>query len=486
MQTPTASHDPYLIPYLLSALDVAVSLLASGHVLLSKCDTRAAIGWIGLIWLSPLVGTVLYWLLGINRISRKARSLRREQPLPPQKTSDIGQPATRPGGLPTEMAHLEGLDQLVGRVTQRSLLPGNRIEPLVDGDLAYPAMVRAIEEATRSIVLSTYIFNDDPAGALFIEALSRAVARGLMVRVLVDDIGSRYDLPSIVGPLRRAGVPVARFLPTFAPGWMPYLNLRNHRKILVVDGRLGFTGGLNIAADYIHRLRPKWPKRDLHFRVEGPVVAHLRETFADDWAFCTGESLSGEGWFPPLEATGDTLARGIADGPDEDLGRLHLTLLGALAGSRSSITVVTPYFVPDLALISTLNVAAMSGIRVDILLPEVNNLRMVQWASTALLWQVLERGCRVWASPPPFDHTKLLIVDGTWAMVGSANWDARSLRLNFEFNVECYGRELAGSLEDLARERIRRARPISLEDVDGRALPIKLRDGLARLLMPYL
>ena len=482
-----ASHDPYLIPYLLSALDVAVSLLASGHVILSKRDTRAAIGWIGLIWLSPLVGTVLYWLLGINRISRKARSLRRDQPLPPQKTSGIEQPPTQPGGgLTTEMAHLEGLGELVGRVTRRSLLPGNRVEPLVDGDLAYPSMVRAIDEATRSVALSTYIFNDDPAGAFFIDALRRAVARGVGVRVLVDDIGSRYDLPSIIGPLRRAGVPVARFLPTLAPGWMPYLNLRNHRKILVVDGHLGFTGGLNIAADYFHRLGPKWPKRDLHFRMEGPVVAHLRETFADDWAFCTGEQLAGEDWFPPLAAAGDVLARGIADGPDEDLGRLHLTILGALANARSSVTVVTPYFLPDLALISALNVAAMRGIRVDILLPGENNLRMVQWASTALLWQVLERGCRVWASPPPFDHTKLLIVDGIWAMVGSANWDARSLRLNFEFNVECYGRRLAGSLEDLARERICRARPISLEDVDGRALPTKLRDGVARLLTPFL
>jgi cardiolipin synthase len=305
-------------------------------------------------------------------------------------------------------------------------------------------MVQAIDEATRSVALSTYIFNDDPAGAIFIDVLRRAVARGVMVRVLVDDIGSRYDLPSIIGPLRRAGVPVARFLPTLAPGWMPYLNLRNHRKILVVDDRLGFTGGLNIAADYFHRLGPRWPKRDLHFRIEGPVVAHLRETFSDDWAFCTGELLSGADWFPPLDGAGDILARGIADGPDDDLGRLHLTFLGALAGARSSVTVVTPYFLPDLALISAPNVAAMRGIRVDILLPEKNNLRMVQWASTAALWQVLERGCRVWASAPPFDHTKLLIVDGIWAMVGSVNWDARSLRLNFEFNVECYGRGLGG------------------------------------------
>ncbi|MHB1556865.1 MAG: phospholipase D-like domain-containing protein [Isosphaeraceae bacterium] len=265
------SHDPYLIPYLLSALDVAISLLSSGHVVLSKRDTRAAIGWIGLIWLSPLVGTVIYWLLGINRISRKARSLRGA----PQRACEIEPPATRFGGaLPTEMAHLEGLGRLVDRVTGRSLLPGNRVEPLVDGDVAYPAMVQAIDEASRSVVLSTYIFNDDPAGAIFIDALRRTVARGVKVRVLVDDIGSRYDLPSIIGPLRRAGVPAAIFLSTLAPGWMPYVNLRNHRKILVVDGKIGFTGGLNIKVDYFHRLVPTWPNRDVDGR---PLRTRLRD-----------------------------------------------------------------------------------------------------------------------------------------------------------------------------------------------------------------
>jgi cardiolipin synthase len=316
--------------------------------------------------------------------------------------------------------------------------------------------------------------------------LRRAVAREVVVKVLVDDIGSRYDLPSIMGPLRRAGIPVARFLPTLAPGWIPYMNLRNHRKILVVDGRVGFTGGMNIIEDYFHRLSPSLPKRDLHFRIEGPVVAHLAETFVDDWAFCTGEVLSGDDWFPVVDAKGDVLARAIADGPDEDLGRLHLSILGAVASARSSITIVTPYFLPDVALISALNVAAMRNVRVDVLIPAENNLRLVQWASTAMLWQILERGCHVWASPPPFDHSKLIIVDGAYAMFGSANWDARSLRLNFELNVECYGQAVAASLEEIARERISRARPIRLDDVDGRSLPIKLRDGVARLMTPYL
>ena len=231
---------------------------------------------------------------------------------------------------------------------------------------------------------------------------------------------------------------------------------------------------------------PRAPVRDLHFRLEGPVVAQIQEVFAEDWRFCTGETLAGDRWRPELAARGPVLARGIPDGPDGQFERLRLTLLGALACARSSVRIVTPYFLPDSALITSLNVAALRGVRVDIVLPGVNNHRVVQWASTALLWQVLERGCRVWLTPAPFDHSKLMLVDGVWTLLGSINWDPRSLRLNFELDVECYDRELAATLERWVDARIAAAREVRLADVDGRSLPGKLRDGVARLLSPYL
>lgn len=256
---------------------------------------------------------------------------------------------------------------------------------------------------------------------------------------------------------------------------------------MVVDGRVGFTGGMNVREGCLLKLGPQHPVRDLHFRVEGPVVAHLQEVLAEDWAFTTGEVLQGERWFPRLVPAGECLARGILDGPDENFERLRTTLLGAITAASSSVIVVTPYFLPDAVLVNTLNVAAMRGVEVDILLPAENNLRVVQWASTAQLWQVLERGCRVWLTPPPFDHTKLMVVDGAWVLLGSSNWDPRSLRLNFEFDVECYDRRLAGLLQQWLRdERLRHARPVTLAEVDGRSLLVRLRDGVARLLSPYL
>jgi cardiolipin synthase len=476
-----------LWPAVVTAVNLAVAAAASGHAVLHKRDTRAAIAWVGFIWLVPLFGALLYALLGVNRIARRARSLRGEQPPVEALASEAGHAvADLSQALGEGSAHLAPLARLVAVVTGRPLVGGNRVCPLSNGDEAYPAMLRAISEARDSVLLSTYIFDNDRAGRLFLAALGRAAARGVEARVLLDDVGARYSVPSVAGALRQAGVRVARFLPTLLPSAFPYANLRNHRKLLVVDGRVGFTGGMNIREGCWLEMRPRRPVRDLHFQVEGPVVAHLQRALVEDWAFCTGEALRGERWFPPLPAAGDVLARGICAGPDDDFEKLRLTLLGALSCARSSVLVVTPYFLPDPALITALNVAALRGVAVDVVLPEENNLTLVRWASTALLWQVLERGCRVWLTPPPFDHTKLLVVDGAWALAGSSNWDPRSLRLNFEFDLECHSPALAAALTELALARLRLARPVSLTDLDGRSLPARLRDGLARLLSPYL
>jgi cardiolipin synthase len=212
----------------------------------------------------------------------------------------------------------------------------------------------------------------------------------------------------------------------------------------------------------------------------------LQEAFAGDCNFCAKEILKGENWFPQLNNCGNVIARAITDGPDADYDKLRLTLLAALADAQTSVQILTPYFLPDIALVTALNLAALRGVRVDIILPAKNNLPFVQWASRAMWWQVLERGCKIWLTPPPFDHSKLMIVDGHWVFLGSANWDARSLRLNFELNVECYGRDFANEMEKIIEKKISAAREITLAEVDARNLAAKLRDAIARLFSPYL
>jgi cardiolipin synthase len=187
-----------------------------------------------------------------------------------------------------------------------------------------------------------------------------------------------------------------------------------------------------------------------------------------------------------LPETGGVIARVITDGPDADYDKARWTLLAAVACAQTSVCILTPYFLPDPSLVTALNLAAMRGVKVDIMLPAENNLPFVHWASRAMWWQVLERGCRLWLTPPPFDHSKLMIVDDHWVFLGSANWDPRSLRLNFELNVECYGRDFAWAMADIVQSKLRDARAVTLEEVDARSIPGRLRDGVARLFTPYL
>ncbi len=477
-----------LWPHLTAAAILALNVGASAHAILVKRDTRSTIGWVGLIWLSPVFGAIAYAVLGVNRIRSRATQLRAGQArithvLEPALASDERlREAIGPDGSP-----LRSLATLVGTTTDRPLVDGNRIEPLDGGDQAYPVMLEAIAQATRSIAIASYIFDNDPTGRIFADALSAAVDRGIEVRVLIDGIGSSYTYPPITRTLASRGVKTARFLPTSVPFYFPYANLRNHRKIMVVDGCIGFTGGLNIRDGCWLAHQPRHPVRDTHFRLAGPVVAQLLEVFVEDWAFAAEETLEGPAWQPVLTPAGDSLARGIRFGPDDpDIGRIKLVLVGALAAAQASVRIMTPYFLPDDAILQALDVAALRGVQVDIVLPEENNLALVGWASDAMLWQVLSRGCNVWMSPPPFEHTKLMVVDSAWAMFGSGNWDERSMRLNFEFNVETYDRGLAATLDARIAGVIGRSRRRTLSEVDARSLPIRLRDGIARLFSPYL
>ncbi len=464
-----------------AGVTLALALVASGHAVLHKRDVRAALGWVAFIWVAPIVGAAAYFVLGVNRIRRRAQALRL-----PDFRARVPPELRRPAPvLPPEAAHLAPLVALADGVVRRPLVSGNAVTLLAGGEAAYPAMCAAIDAAERTVTFCTFIFDPGRAADALVDALARAQARGVKVRVLIDAVGVRYGWPPTHRRLRRAGVRTELFLPRLTPGWLPFVNLRNHRKVLVVDGRVGFTGGMNVRDDFLPGPdRP--PYMDLHARVEGPVVAHLQSAFAEDWLFTAGEPLEGDAFFPPLRAAGRVLARGVTDGPDEDFEAVRWLLLGALATARERVRIVTPYFVPDAGLVTAIDVAVMRGVAVDVVLPERGNLPVVQWAQTAQLWQVLERGCRVFHSPPPFDHTKLLVVDGAWTFLGSANWDPRSLRLNFELQLECFDADLAGRVEALAEERIARSRPVTLADVDRRSLPVKLRDGTARLLSPCL
>ena len=487
---------PWALTFVLT-VGILLRIAVSIHVVMNKRQNRAAIAWVGLVLLAPFGGSIVYLLFGINRIQRRAASLRRGLTPTPNQELSPADLATLQLSLGEQSESIYPLARLVGEVTDLPLRPGNQVEPLVNGDAAYPAMLAAINSAQATVALSTYLFYDDAVGQAFAQALARAVSRGVTVRVLIDSLGSRYGWRSIVGRLRAAGVTVDTFLPTLVPAWIPFLNLRNHRKLLIIDGRTAYTGGMNIDARFLSpsaelALNPGRPGRhqprhqDLHFKVQGPVVNDLMRVFADDWAFTTNERLGGSTWYPPLSEAGPTPARCVADGPEDDVDPLLKAFLGAIAVARNSITIATPYFLPDEPLLSALEVAALRGVNVEILVPDGSNLRVMNWAMPPFLERALRGGCHIGLVPPPFDHTKLMVVDDLWVFLGSANIDSRSLRLNFEVNLECYGQTVAASVLPILAARRSRATPLTLDALATRSFPAQVRDAFTSLLAPYL
>jgi cardiolipin synthase len=474
---------------ILSAAVSAVALFAAGHAVLFKRDPRAAFGWVAICLMFPVAGPVLYFVFGVNRIHTRARKLHGRPPL----RLDLGyERSDAPGGAtlhPAIAVEHEDIATLSDAVTHRPMVAGNEIAVLENGEDAYPEMLAAIDGAGTSAYLCTYIFQADGTGQRFIDALASARERGVDVRVIVDGFGALYSLPRTVATLMaKRGIPMTRFLPpTLVPPTL-YVNLRTHRKLLVVDGKTGFTGGMNIGDRHlVRRVEPPSLVRDLQFRVSGPVVAQMQQAFLDDWHFCTGEQTQrASTWAPEGAHTDGAVCRVITDGPNEDLDKLATVMLGAIHAARHRIGIVTPYFLPSREMISALQTAVLRGVKTSLVLPSRNNLPYVHWATRNMLWEVVRRGVAVFYQPPPFDHSKLFVVDDYYAQIGSANIDPRSLRLNFELAVEVFDRDFAGTLWARIESLCKGARPVSLEELDARSLPVRARDALAWLFSPYL
>jgi len=456
-------------------LHVGLAIVVTVHILLYKRDVPAAIAWIGLAWFSPILGPLLYWLFGINRVRRRAyrishRYLARRPPPPPIGTM--------------RSEKYTALERAVGIITRRPTLAGNSVTPLRSGDEAYPAMLAAIAEARVSVGLASYIFFDDAAGRPFIDALIAAQARGVEIRVIVDGVGSGYLFSAAALRLRQGGVKVVRFMHSHWPWRMAFLNLRNHKKILVVDGERGFIGGLNISRFNLAACDPRHAVRDMHFEIRGPVVAQITEAFIADWEFATGEVLEGANWFRECADCGPSLARVITSGPDQDIEKIEFMFLQAIGSAQRAIKIITPYFLPDERLIAALELAAMRGVDVDIVIPENSDHVLMDWAVMAHIAPLLIAGVRVWRAPQPFEHSKLMTIDGGWALVGSANWDQRSLRLNFELNMEVYDPDFTALLSE--KIAARQGMEITLRWLFSGSFAARLRNRAARLLLPYL
>jgi cardiolipin synthase len=463
-------------PEVVYAIRLVIAVLVTIHVLLTKRDVGSSVAWIGLVWLSPILGGFIYFIFGVNRVRRRARTLLSGGE--PHRRKRYHAPETLEG------AHLRPLRRGIGAITGRPVEPGNHVAVYQNGDEAYPAMLAAIAGAKSSIGLSSYIMRGDDTGRIFIAALKDAQERGVEVRTIIDGIGSGWVISPAYKALLKAGLRAGRFMHSFLPWRMSFLNLRTHRKILVVDGTTAFVGGINIADENLLRARPREPVKDTHFELRGPVVAQIAEVFAEDWSYLSDEELEGPAWFAPQTPQGEAAARVISAGPDQDLDKIESAILQAISCARDSIRVMTPYFLPDQQILTALSLAAMRGVHVEIIVPEQGNHRVIDWAIRAHVGSLLIAGCHVMRSPKPFRHSKLCVVDSEWSLIGSSNWDIRSFRLNFEVCVEVYDVALAARLEQQMTEN--RGNPLTLDELKSASLIVRLRNAAARLLLPYL
>ena len=473
-------------PHIIFAITVVASVLAAVHAAMTKQDVRAAIGWVGIVIFSPLFGALLYFVAGINRIRRERVSQQIEEASHAEEDLERYLVSRVEATSGTQFAALKNVGDQISRF---GLVGGNTIRLLKGGDETYPAMLEAIRRAKRSVALQSYIFDNDQIGVQIAQALIDAHARGVEVRVLIDSVGSRYSRPPITGLLHRAKVPTALFMTTVFGMRLAYANLRSHRKILIVDGESGLTGGMNIRAGFMRTYGGEQTTHDTHFQVSGPIVRQLMSSFVHDWEFTTGERLTGESWFPAeyvVSPDPGVPLRCVPSGPDRTLGSTHDMILGALSVAQHHVRIQSPYFLPDLPLIAALATAARRGVVVDIVIPGKNNLRLVDAAMSAQLDQLVMAGCRVWRSTGTFDHSKLMTIDGGWSYVGSSNLDPRSLRLNFELDIEVYDKSLAQQISQKIDRLITSAVPVTMVSLRKAPFLRRLRNRVVWLASPYL
>ncbi len=466
-----------------------LALVLIARIVDQRKQASATLAWILIIAFLPYVGALLYFFIGRNRVRRRTRKRQRAR-------SAMGQGrASLPHQAPNCKARIAAgeedslpmaITRVAGCVADSAQLAGNRAEVFIDTEHSYAQMEKAIVEARHHVHMMSYIFRPDVAGQRFRDLLVAKAKEGVSVRLLVDAVGSHGLKNSFVRPILEAGGQFARFMPVipFHPTLRP--NLRNHRKILVTDGRIGFAGGLNIGDEYRGRKKRFSPWRDTHMRVEGPVVWRLQEVFAEDWFFATGEDLVKPEHFPELPAVGDELVQVVESGPDRSNDVIHAVFFTAITAARKNVFITTPYFIPDPAVLLALKTAAWRGVDVQILVPGRSDLPLIKWAGRSFYRELLAAGVRIFEHRPGMLHAKTMVVDGHWATVGSANMDIRSFRLNFEINLLISGTTVASRLEEIFLADTQSAEELSLLKMAQESRAQKFLESICRVLSPVL
>ena len=483
-----------------TALHLVAFLGVFLHALRRRRNASATILWIFVAWSFPLFGPLLYLSFGVDRVPNKGLLNRVTNQLMMRQRNERHEDESafiawhydyRTDLAAIESPFLRKLNQAIDSLNpEHPLLDGNRIEPLRCGDQAYPLMLQAIHAAKHHIHIQSFIIHNDDVGHKFLDALKAKAGEGVKVRLLFDRFGSTHAY--LGGMFRKY-----RNIPNLEiHGWTqanPFkrqfqVNLRNHRKNLVVDGSTAFFGGVNISSANITSGGRK-AIRDYHFKVEGPLVHELQYAFLRDWFFMTEEPLDDlltPEHFPAMQTTGSAMARVIASGPSAPPELAGEAYFNAITMAQSQVIVVTPYFVPTIDILRSLRSAARRGVDVRIVVPRKNNHRYAGMASRALYEELLGAGVRIFERKPPFMHAKAMVVDDNVAIVGTANLDVRSLELSYETNVLINDESTVDKLKLMIHEDIEQSHELNLNEWLKRPRLQKLEENLCVLMTPVL
>lgn len=473
----------FSLVFLATAIPVAIMIV------LEKRSPYKTAAWILVLILLPIMGVIFYLFFGQEYRKRKIysrkgiKSLGKIRNLSSQQLREIDQMQLN---LSKKVLEKENIIRLLLNNSHALLTTGNHLEILIDGEKTFNAILKAIKSAKHHIHLEYYIFSDDKIGNQLKNLLIEKSKEGIEIRIIIDDVGS-WDLSEIfISELKENGIEIYSFMEVRFPRLTSKMNFRNHRKIVIVDGKIGFTGGLNIADRYIEGAKKMGRWRDTHLQIEGDAVACLQVIFAADWYFVIKENLNGQKYFPPFTENPGAPVQISASGPDSDWQSIEQAFFAAITNAKEKIYITTPYLMPPPSIVSALETAALSNIDVRIIIPEKSDAITPKWCSFSFIEKLLEAGIKVYFYQQGFTHSKFMIVDDVFSTIGTANLDFRSLETNFEVNAFIYDEKFTQKLEKHFLFDLKNSREIKLNEWKKRPWHFKVRESLAHIVSPML
>lgn len=474
---------------LVSAIFLITSIAIALIIILEKRSPYRTVAWILILAVLPIVGLVFYLFFGQDYRKRKIfsrKGLKEVGKLRGLISKQLRQIGKKHLNTDPAVAEKEKLISLLLKNSNSLLTTGNKVEILNNGEATFRAIFKSIETATHHIHLEYYIIDDDETGQYLKQLLVKKSREGVEVRVIIDDVGSWGLKKKFLNELTSAGAEVYPFMQVRFPRLTSKANFRNHRKIAIIDGKVGYTGGINFADRYKSGVKDIGPWRDTHLKITGDAVASLQVIFAADWFFVCNQNLKGKNYYTPLTETPGVPIQISASGPDSDWESIGQGLFMAIAGAKKSVYITTPYLIPPSYIMTALKTSALGGVDVRIIIPEKSDARLSKWCSFSFVQELLEAGIRVFFYQKGFIHSKIMLVDSMVASIGSTNIDFRSLETNFEVNAFIYNEKVVKNFEHFFREDQSNSREIFIEEWENREWIKKLQESFAHIFSPML